>query len=298
MPTYETVVAKEMNLSADTLSTQASFDAVLSKAPAPLEYMYKLTIKLRFRLQQSYPFPVITDASGNPFWIRPWSTTEWQTFVNGAKTQANLWNNRFWLKAPPGFGDYDIVHEFSGNAPKTIFRPYIACELDVDFNADKANAHRTIDVYNLDLAKITGAQDSGTFRSDAIHYDSLDHIPYATPYVDSTGAQIMHYTIAHEIGHAIGQPHIGVMRKTPMCLLQMGLSGLDGQNAAECYAGDQPSLGKNVMGGGGAFTEDNAISWRWALMFLRGNPYPYENWQVLTSRPSTEGELIPAYLRY
>jgi len=127
-------------------------------------------------------------------------------------------------------------------------------------------------------------------------YDSLDTVPYASPYLDSAGAPIMHYTIAHEIGHAIGQPHIGVMRKTLLCAIEMVKDSFDGQNAPACYAGDQPSLGKNVMGGGGAFSEDNAMSWIWALLYLRGNP-PLEYWQLLTSRPSAAGEIIPAHLR-
>jgi hypothetical protein len=299
MPDYVTVAEKKINLSADRLSTNASFDAVLSKPLSTLEYMYKLTIKLRFRLQPSFYFPVVQDFNGTPFWVRPWTGPEWLTFINGAKAQANMWNNRFWLKPPPHFGNWDVAHEFSGNAARSVFRPYVACVLEVDFNASKADAHRTIDVYNLDLTKITGVKDSGTFRSDAVHYDSLDNTPYATPYRDSAGNPIMHYTIAHEIGHAIGQPHIGVMRKTPLCEMAMNLSDMgfndEGQNSAACYGGDQPSLGRNVMGGGSAFSADNAKSWQWAMLFLRGDPTEY--WQVLTSRPSTEGEIIPAHLR-
>jgi hypothetical protein len=283
MAGYIPVIAKEINLTADQISTDATFDAVLSRPVSGMS-MYKLTLKLRIRLQQAYPSSVINDFNDTPFSLRPWTAPEWQTFVNGAKAQANLWNNQFWLKPPPSVTDYDFTVWGSDRR----FRPYIACELDVDFNADKADAHQVIEVYNLDLSQIPGTKDSGTFRSDSLHYDSLDTVPWVTTYRDKNGAQVMHYTIAHEIGHSIGQPHIGVMRKTPLCKLAMHFGGDDGQNWDACYGGDQPSLGMNVMGGGGTFTDDNAISWVWAMLWLRNNSPEY--WQVLTTRPAAEGE--------
>jgi hypothetical protein len=291
MPNYVSVVGERMKLTADRLSTSASFRATLYRPDPVYAYMYKLTIKLGIRLRQAYPGPTVQDRNGTTFSLLPWTGPDWQTFVNGAKAQANMWNNRFWLKPPPGVDDYDFTHPKFDHA----FRPYIACELDVDLNADAADADRTIDVYNLDLSKITGDQDGGTFPSSAVLFDSLDTIPWVTGYRDQTGAPIMHYTIAHEIGHAIGQPHIGVMRRTPLCVTAMNLKdigfGKDGQNAVDCYAGDQPSLAGNVMGWGGAITEDNAISWLWAIRYLRGNRIE-GSWQVLTSKPPVEGEWV------
>ncbi len=299
MANYVYVAQKNVHFSADRLSTNASFEAVLSQPDPHAQYgvdlgMYKLTIKLRFRMQQAYPGAVIKDADGTPFSIKPWNGTDWQTFLNSAKAQADLWNNRFWLKPPPQMTEYDYPVTFGGPKPLGYLRPYIACELEVDFNASKADAHYSIDVYNLDLSKITGAKDSNTFRSDSLHYDSLDGIPWVTKYRDDSGAPIKHYTIAHEIGHAIGQPHIGVMRKTRMCELAMDLADLgyndEGQNSAACYADDTPSLGRNVMGGGGAFSEDNAKPWVWSMLILRGNKPEY--WQVLTTKPARDMENV------
>jgi hypothetical protein len=287
MADYVPVASKEINLSADRLSTNATFDAVLSKPTSGMD-MYKLTIKLRISLQQAYQLPpVVMDGNDKPFWIKPWTGPEWHTFVNGVQGQANLWNNRFWLKPPSDFTDYDLEIMSTNSS----FRPYIACELDVDFNADNADAHKTITVYNLDLAKITGNQDSNTFRSDTLHYDSLDATPWVTRYLDDAGNPVKHYTVAHEIGHAIGQPHIGVMRKTPLCQMSMNVGGLDGQNASVCYANDLPDLGGNVMGGGGLFTVDNGISWKWAILMLSGKAV-YQDWQVLASKPSKAGEFV------
>jgi hypothetical protein len=290
MADYVPVSTSEINLSKDRISTGATFDAVLSKPTSGLD-MYKLTLKLRLRMQQYYQVPpVVTDANGDPFFIRPWTGPEWHAYINALRTQADLWNDQFWLRPPGDFTDFDLEIMSTNRS----FRPYIACELDVDFNADRADAHRTIDVYNLDLSKITGSKDSGTFRSDSMHYDSLDGTPYVTEYIDDGGRPMMHYTVAHEIGHAIGQPHIGVMKKTPLCQFMMNAAGHEGQNSGICYGDDQPNLGKNIMGGGSAFSEVNAISWKWAILMLTGKPYL--NWQVLTSKPSGAGEWVTRQL--
>jgi hypothetical protein len=295
MPNYVEVAKTSLNLSADRLSTSASFDAVIYKPGAGgyMHDMWKLTLKLRFRMQQAYPSPTVKDLDGHEFAIKPWTATEWQVFVKGAKTQADLWNKRFWLKPPSKVKDYDAP--LMGSSSLGYFRPYFACELEVDFNANVSDAHRTINVYNLDLSKIKPKdQDSDVFRSSALIYDSLDTVPWATKYKDEYGNPIMHYTIAHEIGHAIGQPHIGVMRRTPLCELDMFLSDVglndEGQNSDSCYASDQPSLAKNIMGGGGTFSDDNAISWLWAIRFLRGNPIE-DNWQ-LVKNPTSVGEPV------
>jgi hypothetical protein len=283
---YLAVDSMRVNLSEDQYSTKAKFLAMLWK-PIPGPDCYKLTIYLRVRLKQAFPGPLVKDYNGTPFWIRPWSGSEWSTFVNGAKAAAKMWNNQFWLKAPQGMKDYDMPR--MQNYIRSSWRPYIACELDVDFSANQGDADMAIDVYNLQLSTINGTANAGTFRSDSLHWDSLDATPWLAGYVDETGAPVQQNCIAHEIGHAIGLKHIGVLTKSPTCQMAMNLKdmGLDkydpnskgGDASFYCYGIDRPSIGKNIMGGGNAFSEENARPWLWALALLRqkyGEP-----WQVL-----------------
>src|SRR5262245_42103868 len=129
MADYVPVATSEMVLSKDQISTGATFDAVVSKPGSGMD-MYKLTLKLRLRMQQSFEASgVVKDASKEEFYIQPWTGPEWFVFITGCQRQAILWNDRFWLKPPPEFTDYDL--EIRGT--NSIFRPYIACELDVDF---------------------------------------------------------------------------------------------------------------------------------------------------------------------
>jgi hypothetical protein len=287
---YHTIKTQEINLSKDRLSTSATFDAVLLQ-PRPGPDMYKLRLDLRLRLQSAFPSETVKDHDGNEFLIRPWLASEWQTFMIGARAAANMWNNRFWLKPPAGVQDYNFM--LRDQILPRRWRPYFICELYVDLNADRADAHRTIDVYNLDWSERAGAPDGNTFRSDSLHWDSLDGTPRMTGIVDDHGVPIQHNTIAHEIGHMIGQPHIGVMMKTPGCTAAMDINGMEGQNQPICYNTTYPSsAGMNVMGMGSAFTEANAIPWQWAIGQLRGKSY-YEHWQVLTTKPSTSGEEVP-----
>src|SRR5262249_55628333 len=111
-----------------------------------------------------------------------------------------------------------------------------------------------------------------------------------------------HYTIAHEIGHAIGLDHIGVLKHTKKCDLAMKFSkekkdpkeiGFElrkGKNAKVCYGQyehDAVSLAENIMGLGYKFEEVNASPWTrrlathtntlasdWRISLAHLNPQP------------------------
>jgi len=248
------------------------FDSYFGKSSHPKQN-HSLKIFLRINLKQVNNQTTALDSKKRSFPVKNWTPEEWYDFTTQFERQSNLWNNRFWLIPPKYFSLMDV--EFGGRK----MRPNMHCRLITEVTNSPSNGHRTIDVVNLDVDSIKKQRGinpgSGTFKSNAHHLDSLDIKPRNVSYEDDQGVEHTiknRYTIAHELGHAIGLKHIGVLKSTEQCtfaisLKKHGIKNVSshlarGSNAEVCY-GEYDSLGlaENIMGLGTKFEEINAQPW-------------------------------------
>jgi hypothetical protein len=260
-----------------------AFDSYLILHNGSQNHTLSLVLKVYLRqlLDQSMPrvwrVPIF---DGNQlFLMKPWRTAEWADFVRKFKRECAKWTNHFWLIPPAGFSTLDV------KVGKHTIRPNIYCHLEVVVVPGPGGAHRTIDVVNLDkedakarLGIEANDLDGGTFRSNAVRYASLDVKLKKDDWMqDDHGVwyPVNNYsTIVHEIGHALGLPHIGVTHQDPRCQMAVladqispKLASLPalfkgGSNASVCYGTLWlPQRGENVMGGGTKFEESNGAPW-------------------------------------
>ena len=270
-----------------TFIQDSHFNSDLIRSADPGATNHIMQITLRIRLEQIRTPPnTCRDGDNNVFNIRNWHDHEWLAFTEMVRRQSNVWNDKFWLIPPEIFTEWDLELFLGG---PVVVRPNFKCILRVSV-VTGGQAHKTIRAARLAQSYVG---DNATMRSDAMTYDSLDGIAHTFAIPDNTGSllNIVHYTIPHEIGHALGQPHIGVMRRTQACMqaIQGPTAGDDttigGSNSHRCYGwGDPPSICENIMGYGTQFEVLNADPWRWRI--ARHTETRAQDWQVATARPA------------
>jgi len=249
------------------------FDSYLGRNSHPTQN-HALKLFLRVNLKPMTGKTTSRDSNKTSFPIKEWSAEEWSRFTSQFERQARLWSNRFWLVPSKPF---TLLDDKRAGRP---VRPNIHCLLFAEVVNTVSLAHRTIEVANLDVDAIkrqgiSSSPGSGTYRSNDKRYDSLDIKPRNTTYEDDKGVEHEiknYYTIAHELGHAIGLPHIGVLKSRPQCAFAIALKSFGiknvsshlsgGSNAKVCYGRfDSAGLADNIMGVGTKFEAVNAQPW-------------------------------------
>jgi hypothetical protein len=251
-----------------------------------------LVLKIFLNPLTTGPFPywITGDADDTPFIIENWPAAELNRFKRGFLSAAKLWNDRFYLIPPAGFSALDVT---KGN--QTI-RPNIYCHLYLDLVMSAAGSHTQID-----LAYIAPKFASGhPFRSHAQLYTLSDIQAERMEPIDERGRprkKIRFLTVPHEIGHALGLPHVGQSLNDPFCQLAIGLDGnsvmagilakgslAGGSNSAVCYGNYAPSShANNVMGQGTQFDEFNAAPWQ--ARIAQHTRTRASDWKVVMQRP-------------
>ncbi len=285
IPAFPTLLVSEIQATPESLYDPA-FDSKLSLSNNPSQNC-KLRLTLRIYLKQIIPdnyyvdliqktiasavgkplnpnrkVGVHDDAGNTPKLIKDWQGTEWIDFVKKFIVQAQVWNKKFWLQPPDDFSLFDVKQGTS------TFRPNVECELEVQILFIPGFSQQTIEVVNLYAP-------TDFFRSHSALYDSED-LNVKESWVEDlvkTKAKHTQSTVAHEIGHAIGLPHIGQTRSLPQCTVAIVFDKIlpegsvptifkGGSNGSTCY-GNFATFGDadNVMGYGDKFAPENAQPW-------------------------------------
>ena len=264
-----------------------AYDSYLLLKDGSENHTLTLALKLHFNPLALWilPFVVVNDADDTPFLAKPWTQAELTRYKQQVKRTASRWNDKFWLKPPEGFSKLDVKR-----GGRTI-RPNIYCHMYLDIVESPGSAHLSIDLANIDM---------DSFRSHAWLYSKRDHKDETMHYTDDKGKfrHTRFNTVVHEIGHALGLPHISETHGTVNCktaivaddVLQKLFPGSSisgrfggGSNSQVCYGElGARSHAENVMGMGVRFDASNASPWQARIAQHTGTDM--SKWTVSTSR--------------
>ncbi len=295
MAIFRLLKSQKIRLKADEYSTAASYRADLyQEISGRVEYKLVLSVSLRLEQINRGPYWFTLDYDGKMFWIQNWTEAEWTRLLNGAFAAAAFWNNRIWLVPPNAFTDFD-----QPIATGMSWRPFIKCELAVDFFAFGFEPDAVIKIAKLDPDPVLNPA-GGDFRSSSrlLVDTAIGTQAFTVP--DAYGARTNYQqpTFVHEIGHNLGLHHVGVARGAPLCKTAVNLVNFPqdalpwefqgGIGAPVCYGwGHLPDFSKNIEGYGSALSAENANPWIWAMMMM--TPGPYGIWKAVlpSSDPGT-----------
>lgn len=203
------------------------------------------------------------------FPIRNWTAAEKRSFGRRLVAHAQgVWNYQFVLRTPRRYQGLDIDFNMNGDR----VRPNLICLFRLHLVPLTAQPHLVVNIVKLDPSATTVSQlgsgdtkalpavrNSYTSRSNAANYDDQDLLNPGPAPVRTRGGRtpVKSDTIGHEIGHALGQPHIMKLVGKP-CTNDPSDVTLA---AAKCY-GVSDMEKANIMGHGDRVYLVNAISWQ------------------------------------
>ena len=202
-----------------------------------------LVLKLHLNKVTRASQATIQDANGTTFQVLDWTTDGWARFKRNFQAMGqSFWSGKFWLVPPHN------IPELQYTLGSRTYQCNVWCRVRIEVQETAAGAHQTIQAVRV--RSNGGAMTSGTFRSHAQLYDQYD-LGLGT-YVRN-GRTYMQRTFIHEIGHALGLPHIAQMTANSACPAA-------NTNADACY-GTVHEEQRDIMGFGHALSLHDARPW-------------------------------------
>jgi hypothetical protein len=146
----------------------------------------------------------------------------------------------------------------------------IACRFKLQLVTDVGQPHHHVDVFYFTPTDGT-IPTNISMRSQSNQMDIYDILL-------TTGTN--QSVIAHEVGHLLGLPHIGVSTGNEDCMLAMKNDPVNGHASQVCYIakGTGVERDNNIMGNGSVMDARNADPWQKALLEMTGVPTNY--WDI------------------
>jgi len=213
---------------------------VNSRTNAELTLVLKLHLEKVTRAAQT----TIQDSNNTTFQVLDWSNAGWTRFQrNFQEMGQRFWTGKFWLVSPNGTTDLQVTSGLR------TYQCNVWCRCRIEVQDSAAGAHHSIRVVRVQPNGST-PMNAATFRSNDQLYDQYD-LGIAT-YVRNHRSYSQR-TFIHEIGHALGLPHIAVMTGNAACPAA-------NTNSDVCY-GTVNEEQRDIMGFGHALSLNDARPW-------------------------------------
>ena len=238
-----------------------------------------------------------------------WNDASYNQFCASVKKEAeSFWSSTSTEWGNKGITLINISKEWDGlNVPLGINSTHqvnVECDFHIEWAPNTASSHILIYAARLPdgASKICSYMTPGTTNRTGVGFLStgsltLDKTGMCSNKL-SNGRCSSNAVVAHEIGHALGLPHVGLMTAGSSCYRDMeggtldkilhtlGLTGYDG-NRDSCYKGESAADAQNVMGMGSTISLQNVNPW-WLRIAQHTHTKPGDWVVAMDRRPPIE----------